>query len=93
MEGHDFSLRDILPPKPLEWLAARARIYLFVLGGVVAGFFFVAGWLAESGDERGWSNAIWVIGGVALWLLVMSAHRTGLPGQADKAGDRKEGLF
>ena len=40
--------RPLLPEHPGAWLFSRARVYLVVLGAVIAGFFFFAGWLAGS---------------------------------------------
>jgi hypothetical protein len=49
----DLNLRTVLPPKPGRWLWSTLRIYLLVLGTVIAGFFFLAGWLAAPGQRTG----------------------------------------
>jgi len=49
----DFTLKGILPPNPGQWFWTRLKVYLSVSLLVAAGFFTVAGWLADPGVSAG----------------------------------------
>lgn len=58
--------RPLLPKHPGAWFAKRARVYLAILGCVVAGFFFVAGWMATPAESSG-------LRGIGVWQTVVAA--------------------
>jgi hypothetical protein len=73
--------RPLLPEHPGAWLRSRARIYLVVLGCVIAGFFFVAGWITTPAEDSGlgrigfWQTVVAVAALVLAWLTVRWGDR------------------
>ena len=88
MEAQEYSFRSLLPPQPLQWLAVRARIYLMVAVAAVAGFFFVAEWLAQPIGHIGWLGLFPDL--AHLWVVLVFAFEFFLgrllPSLQDRAG-------
>jgi hypothetical protein len=76
--------RPLLPERPGAWVGRRARVYLIVLGCVVAGFFFVAGWMATPTEHSG-------LGGIGLWQAVVAVAALIVAWLSVRWGDRQKG--
>ncbi len=76
--------RPLLPEHPGAWLAQRLRVYLAVLGCVVAGFFFVAGWMATPAEQSG-------IGSIGVWQTVVALAALVAAWLSVRWGDRQKG--
>lgn len=61
----------LIPEHPVAWLRSRLKIYLAVLGVVVGGFFFVAGWIAAPDRHAGSGY------GAALLIAALIAGKVG----------------
>ena len=83
ISGTDIRL-PLLPERPGAWLAARTRIYLVVLACVVAGFFFVAAWIATPAGHSG-------LRGIGIWQTVVAVAALIFAWLSGRWGERQKG--